>query len=124
MATIRKRTWTTASGEAREAWQVDFVDQHGTRRHKQFERKKDADAWKVAARAQVQAGTYTAESTSATLAEAIDAWLARASAEALEPGTLAKYRQHRAHVLAAVDGKTPVEQADDGPGASSFAMIF
>ena len=88
MATIRKRTWTTASGEAREAWQVDFVDQHGKRRHKQFERKKDADAWKVAARAGVQAGTYTPESASATIAEAAALWVDHAAAEGLEPGTI------------------------------------
>ena len=44
MVKIRKRTWTTAQGETREGWQVDFVDQQGKRRHRQFARKKDADA--------------------------------------------------------------------------------
>ena len=61
MATIRKRSWRTASGEARESWQVDFVDQAGKRRHKQFSRKKDADAWLVEARGQVERGTFSAE---------------------------------------------------------------
>ena len=62
MATIRKRAWTTASGERRESWQVDFLDQHGKRRHKQFDRKKDADAWLVQARGQVDRGTFAPDS--------------------------------------------------------------
>ena len=28
---IRKRTWKTAKGEAKEAWVVDYVDQAGKR---------------------------------------------------------------------------------------------
>ena len=36
---IRKRTWKTAKGEAKEAWVVDYVDQGGKRRLKTFEEK-------------------------------------------------------------------------------------
>jgi integrase len=100
MASIRKRAWNTARGEHRESWQVDFVDQQGKRRHKQFARKKDADAFLVTARGQVAAGTFTPESTSATLGEAIDGWLTRAQAEGLEAGTVQQYRQLAAHVRA------------------------
>ena len=100
MAKIRKRAWTTASGERREAWQVDFVDQEGKRRHKQFDKKKDADAWLVKARGQIATGTFTPESTSATIGEAIDAWIQRGEAEQLEAGTLQQYRQLAAHVRA------------------------
>ena len=100
MASIRKRSWTTARGEHRESWQVDFVDQQGKRRHKQFARKKDADAALVTARGQVAAGTFTPELSSATLGEAIEAWLARAQAEGLEAGTVQQYRQLAAHVRA------------------------
>ena len=64
MVKIRKRTWTTAQGETREGWQVDFVDQEGKRRHRQFARQKNADAWLVQARGQVAAGTFTPDSTS------------------------------------------------------------
>jgi integrase len=100
MASIRKRAWTTAKGEPRESWQVDFVDQQGKRRHKQFRRRKDADAFMVTARGQVAAGTFTPESISTTLGEAIDGWLARAQAEGLEAGTVQQYRQLAAHVRA------------------------
>jgi integrase len=94
MASIRKRSWTTASGERRESWQVDFVDQHGKRRHKQFARKKDADTYLVQARGRVQVGTYAAESTSVTIARAGEMWIARGQAEQLERATLAQYQNH------------------------------
>jgi integrase len=105
MASIRKRSWTTVHGEIRERWQVDFVDQAGKRRHKQFDRKKDADAFLVQARAQVQVGIYTPESTSVTIGEAIDLWIGRAAAEGLEYGTQQQYRQHRRHLLEVIDGR-------------------
>jgi integrase len=58
MATIKKRRWPSPSGKAREAWQVFFVDQDGKRRHKQFDRKKDANAYLDDVRGQVRSGTY------------------------------------------------------------------
>ncbi len=42
---IRKREWTTGKGERKVAWVVDYKDQHGKRRLKTFQRKKDAEAW-------------------------------------------------------------------------------
>jgi len=40
---VRKRTWTTAKGERKEAWIVDYVDQHDKRHIKTFAKKKAAD---------------------------------------------------------------------------------
>ena len=105
LASIRKRRWVTAAGEVQERWQADFVDQTGARRARQFKTRKAADAFMTTVRAQVQVGTYTPESASITVAEALELWLERSRAEGLEPGTVAMYRQHRAHILAAVDGK-------------------
>jgi integrase len=99
MATIRKRAWRTARGEQRESWQVDFVDQAGKRRHKQFDRKKDADAFMVTARGQVAVGTYTPDSSSPTVAEAARLWLERCEHEGLEESTMVGYRSHvRYHI--------------------------
>ena len=64
MASIRKRSWTTAAGERREAFVADFTDQNGKRHQHSFARRKDADAWLVKARGQVQSGVYTPDSTS------------------------------------------------------------
>jgi integrase len=103
MATIRKRQWTTPAGEIRERWQVDFVDQAGKRRHKQFERKKEADAYLTKARGQVAEGTYTAESSSPTIREAAAAWIERSKAEGLERSTIEAYERERDHMLALID---------------------
>jgi integrase len=37
---VRKRTWTTRLGEAREAWIVDYTDQQGRRHIRTFDRKE------------------------------------------------------------------------------------
>jgi integrase len=94
MASIRKRSWTTARGERRESWQLDFVDQHGHRRHKQFARKRDADAELVKLRGLVAVGTYAPESTSITVAEAARLWLERCEQDRLEESTMVGYRSH------------------------------
>jgi integrase len=105
MASVRKRSWRTSTGEEREAWIADFTDQNGARHQPQFARRKDADAWLVRARAQVQGGTYTPDSTSVTIGEACELWLDRAAAEGLEFGTQQQYREHKVHVLAVIDDK-------------------
>ena len=66
MASVRKRTWRSG-GQDKTAWVVDYFDQQGKRRHKQFSRKKEADLFLVTARGQVVAGTYTADSASPTV---------------------------------------------------------
>ena len=110
MASIRKRSWKAADGELKEAWQVDFIDQHGKRHQPQFARRSQADAWLVEARTQVKAGTYTPDATSARVADATNLWLDRALAEGLERGTHQQYRQHRDHILAAIDGRTKLSR--------------
>jgi integrase len=99
VASIRKRAWITAGGEARESWIVDFRDQHGKRRHKQFNRKRDADAWLVQARGQVERGTFAPDSTSMTVAQAAQLWLERCEQDGLEKSTMVSYRSHvRYHI--------------------------
>ena len=53
MAIVRKRT--LPSGETR--WLADYVDLKGKRRAKQFEKRKDADAYLVSVRGDIQRGT-------------------------------------------------------------------
>lgn len=90
MATIRKRK--LASGDTR--WQVDYRDQEGSRRHKQFATKREADAWLVQARAQVAAGTHVVESASITVSQACELWVSQGTLEELEESTLRQRRQH------------------------------
>lgn len=97
---IRKRFWTAPSGEGKTAWLVDYRDQAGKRRSKQFNRKKDAEAWRVGAAWQVSQGVHTVDSESITITKAAELWLASCHAGELEPTTIAAYDQHvRLHIV-------------------------
>ena len=91
---VRKRTWKSPSGELREAWVVDYVDQHGDRHLKTFTKKRDADAHHAIVGAAVRAGTHTADSKSVTVAKAAELWLESCDAAGLERATIAAYREH------------------------------
>jgi integrase len=93
MASIRKRTWTTA-GETRTAWVADYNDQGGKRHLKTFPTRKAADAWLIAARADVQRGTHTADSGSITVAKAGELWVDRGALDELERSTIGQRRAH------------------------------
>jgi integrase len=99
MATVRRRTWKTPKGEKREAWRVRYVDQHGIDRTRQFDLKRDADAFRVKAESEVLAGIHTADSASITVAEAADLWIATAQGNRRDEGTIKGYRElARLHV--------------------------
>jgi integrase len=91
---VRKRSWVTRKGEAKEAWIVDYTDQDGDRHIETFQRKKDAEAHHDKVRVDVRHGVHTAAAKSETVAEAAERWLNRVEAEGRERGTLAQYRQH------------------------------
>ncbi|GAB4073218.1 hypothetical protein KHC28_01100 [Ancylobacter sonchi] len=90
MATIRKRP--LPSGKT--AWQADYVDGAGKRRHKQFTTKREADAFLVHARGELVRGVHIPDATSIMVADAALLWLARGDAEGLERATLDAYGQH------------------------------
>jgi integrase len=90
---VRKRTWKTKSGEGREVWVVDYSDKDG-RHIETFNRKKDADARHAKIAVDIQAGTHTAKSTSITVSEAGQLWLASREAAGIERTTLTNYREH------------------------------
>jgi integrase len=95
---VRKRTWTTTTGEQKEAFVVDYTDQHGVRHLKTFERKKDATAFHASVKVNVSAGVHT--STKMTVAEAGEQWIASGETNGLEAATLESYRQHlRDHIV-------------------------
>ena len=97
MAKVKKRTWVTKQGESREAWVVDYSDQHGVHRLKTFELKKDAEAFKVTAQHEVKLGTHTAARTSKTLGETWELWIADSEANGLERSTVRQRRQLLTH---------------------------
>jgi integrase len=96
---VRKRKWTSAKGERKEAWVADYVDQAGKRHLKTFAKKKEADTFASTTHVEVREGTHVADSASVTVERAGALWLARAEADGLERTTLDQYRQHlRLHI--------------------------
>ena len=100
---VRKRTWTTAKGEQREAWIVDYRDKQGDRHIETFTRKKDADAKHAEVSTAVRAGVHVAASKSKTVAEAGKIWVEAAELEGLERSTVEQYSAHlRLHIAPAI----------------------
>lgn len=96
---IRKRTWQTTTGETKEAWVADYVDQAGKRHIKTFDRKKDADAFHSKANVEIIDGTHTPASASISISDAADLWIETCESRKLERSTIDSYRQHiRFHI--------------------------
>jgi integrase len=92
MASIRKRTWQTKSGE-RTAWIVSYM--HKGKQHiKTFSKKKMASEWCADMQSEVKRGTHTPASASPTVEEAGKAWLEQAETDRLERATVEQYWQH------------------------------
>lgn len=91
---VRKRNWTTSSGEQKSGWQADYFDAAGKRRRKMFDRKKDADAFLIGAKVEVRDGVHVADSETITIAEAGKLWMASGEAAGLERTSMDQRRQH------------------------------
>jgi integrase len=96
MSSIRKRI--LLSGQTR--WQVDYKDQGGKRRARQFKTKKEATDYEITAGGEIKAGTHVADSASVTIQQAGELWLQRCRVDGLESFTCRQYNQHlRHHIL-------------------------
>jgi len=91
---VRKRKWTTAKGEAKEAWQADYVDGEGKRQRQSFDKKKDADAFLLKAMSEVRDGVHVPDSETITVSAAGNLWLKSGTSDGLERTTLDQRRQH------------------------------
>lgn len=106
MASVRKRTWKTASGEVKTAWVVDYADSRGDRQRKHFPNKKAADIFRIKIEGQLSDGSYRAEAHTVTVAELCARFLedfeARQVRNEVTKGTLTLYSAHVAnHILGA-----------------------
>lgn len=93
MSKVTKRSWITPKGEKKTAWRADYRDGSGARRAKQFDRKKDAEAWLTKAAWEVSQGVHTADSQSITVAQAADLWIRKAEGEGRERSTIKQYQE-------------------------------
>jgi integrase len=73
---IRKRTWKNADGAETTRWIVDLVDANGHRERRQFESRKEAEAFRVETEGQMRAGTFRGDAAKLTLKDAADSFLA------------------------------------------------
>lgn len=134
---VRRRRWTTARGELKESWIVDYVDQAGRRHIRTFAKKKLADSFHAEARVEVQQGLHTADSASITVKEAAALWLQSCRGRGLERSTVDGYSRHvRFHILpfigdvklsritapAVRDFEDRLRRGDDGAGPRSAPM--
>jgi integrase len=107
---VRKRSWTGRNGETKEAWVVDYVDQHGDRHLKTFARKREADDYHAIVTVGVKAGTHTADRNSITVMDAGRLWLETGEAAKLERSTMVYYRHHVELHIAPFLGTTKLSQ--------------
>ncbi|EPY00621.1 site-specific integrase [Magnetospirillum fulvum] len=95
---VRKRI--LPSGEIR--WLVDYKDQTGARRARQFATQREAKAWEATAKVEVVARTHVPTSQAVTVREAIENYLkhceARVGAGEMERRSLADVKSKLAHV--------------------------
>jgi integrase len=75
----------------------DKGNKKGLRRFKQFEKKKDADAYRIKVEGEVVAGVHVPHSESATVADAAKLWIEYCEGEKLEASTVKQYKEHIKH---------------------------
>jgi integrase len=72
---IRKRTWKNADGAESTRWIVDVRDTNGHRERRQFDSRKEADAFRIATEGQIQAGTFRGDAGKFTVKDAAVSFL-------------------------------------------------
>ncbi len=72
---VRKRTWRNADGVESTRWIVDVMDANGHRERRQFESRKEADAFRIATEGQIRAGTFRGDAAKFTVADAATLFL-------------------------------------------------
>ena len=134
---VRKRSWKTTTGELKTAWAVDYFDPERKRRHKTFDKKRDADDYAAKIATEKSQGILTSGKT--TIAEAGELWLKSREAAGLERATTVVYETHlRLHITPLIgkvklaDFTVPAARAfedrlrqpdDEHPTGRSAAMV-
>jgi integrase len=72
---IRKRSWKNADGTVSVRWIADLMDANGHRERREFESRKEADAFHTATKAQMRAGTFRGDASKFTVKDAADCFL-------------------------------------------------
>jgi integrase len=119
VASVRKRTWKTRTGEDKTAWVVDHTDSRGERQRKHFSNKKAADAFRISIEGQMQMGTYRPNAAKVSVREVCEGFLEHCAArhrrdERMTRKMLAVYTGHvHNHIL----------NADHGLGGRNLSQL-
>ncbi|MEI9404450.1 site-specific integrase [Mesorhizobium argentiipisi] len=96
---IRKRTWSDKDGKVKQAFVVDYFDQHKKRHIKTFKTKEAAKTWAATTVLQVKANTHVPDSKSITVEEATKLWIGQCELDGLEPTTIEGYKKHQEYIV-------------------------
>jgi integrase len=72
---IRKRSWKNTDGTQSVRWTADVADANGHRERRDFESRKEADAFRIATEGQMRAGTFRGDAAKFTVKDAADRFL-------------------------------------------------
>lgn len=72
---VRKRSWKNGDGETASRWVVDLADGNGNRARRQFDSRKEADAYRVEIENAMRTGTYRPDAAKVTVKEAAEMFL-------------------------------------------------
>lgn len=113
VASIKKRSWTTARGERREAWVVRYADGDGKWHLKTFKRQRDAKEWLPKTQVEVKTGQHVPDSKAPTVATAAGAWIEQGEVDGLESSTMRQRRLHvDHHIVPLLGADTKLVRAD------------
>jgi integrase len=97
---VRKRVWTTRTGEQKEAWVADYFDGTGRRHQEAFATKGAAVAHLAQTRVDIRSGNHVVTDGKISVADAADRWLEYLKGEGRERTTTEGYEVHfRLHIL-------------------------
>jgi integrase len=139
VASVNKREWTY-KGEKKTAWVVRYTDQGGTRRMKTFEKKKDADGFRVQVEGEITHGVHTAYNESVTFSKAVDEFVkdcyrrqklgdltmggVKGYEYRLEHYTLPKFATRRVSSLTASEVQAYIEELREKLSPSTISGIY
>lgn len=113
MASVAKREWTY-KGEKKEAWVVRYTDQGGKRRLQTFDKKRDADRYRMKVEFEIEQGTHIAAREALTVKELMERFLEYTDVRHRDGKIADSYRKKmhtysRRHIVPALGNKPATE---------------
>jgi integrase len=72
---VRKRSWKNADGATTVRWIADVMDANGHRERRQFDTRREADAFENTTKSSMRAGTFRGDAAKFTVKDAADQYL-------------------------------------------------